>query len=91
MQLTIKQIRSRSEGLKTGCKQLDDRAVRLRPEQLAVLGARLGHGKTLALLNLAVHALSETEGQIVFLSLDPPTRDFSETARYLAPPTKSER
>ena len=53
--LAVEVLQSTPNGLRSGWKALDDLGVQFRPKELSILGARTGHGKTSALVNL-LHA-----------------------------------
>lgn len=70
----VSELRSTPEGLVSGWAAVDDLGVRFQPKELAVLGARTGHGKTSALVNLA-HAWldKKLDGPLVFFSHEEPS------------------
>jgi replicative DNA helicase len=71
------------EGLLSGWKNVDAMDVRFRPQELAVLAARTGHGKTSALVHLLHAWLSaDLAGPIVFYSHEEPCN--SVNCRLLA-------
>jgi replicative DNA helicase len=70
----VSELKSTPEGLVSGWSAVDDLGVRFQPKELAVLGARTGHGKTSALVNLA-HAWldKKLDGPLVFFSHEEPS------------------
>lgn len=69
----VSELKSTPEGLVSGWSAVDSLDVRFQPKELAVLGARTGHGKTSALVNLA-HAWldKKLDGPLVFFSHEEP-------------------
>lgn len=60
-------------GVPTGWAAVDELGVRLRPEELVLVAGRTGHGKTTALVNLALNWLrGPTEGPLVLYSHEEP-------------------
>lgn len=53
----VHELRRTSRGLSTGWRAVDELGVRFRPKELSLLAARTGHGKTSALVNIAMHWL----------------------------------
>jgi len=53
----IGELRKTSNGIPTGWDAVDTLGVRFRPKELALLAARTGHGKTSALVNIAMRML----------------------------------
>lgn len=51
------ELRRTSTGIPTGWNAVDTLGVRFRPKELALLAARTGHGKTSALVNIAMRML----------------------------------
>jgi DNA primase catalytic core len=69
----LRELANTSEGLASGWAALDALGVRFRPKELAVLGARTGHGKTSALVHLLETWLgAKLEGPLVFFSHEEP-------------------
>jgi replicative DNA helicase len=69
----VDELRRTARGLDTGWRAVDDLEVRFRPKELALLAARTGHGKTSALVNIAMHWLEqELQGPILFYSHEEP-------------------
>lgn len=69
----LRELANTSEGLASGWAALDELGVRFRPKELAVLGARTGHGKTSALVHLLETWLdAKLEGPLVFFSHEEP-------------------
>ena len=68
----LKALMARNPGVDWSA--VDDLGVRFQPKELAVLGARTGHGKTSALVNLA-HAWldKKLDGPLVFFSHEEPS------------------
>lgn len=66
--------RTAREGLSSGWSAVDALGVRFSPGELAVLGARTGHGKTSVVVGLVKNWLdAETvDGPVVFYSLEEP-------------------
>jgi replicative DNA helicase len=56
----ITELRNTDEGVPTGWNALDTLGVRFRPKELALLAARTGHGKTSALVNIAMRMLERS-------------------------------
>lgn len=69
----VQELKNTPEGLTSGWAAVDDMGVRFTPKELAVLGARTGHGKTSALVNLLHHWLEKgLDGPLVFFSHEEP-------------------
>jgi DNA primase/replicative DNA helicase len=70
----VSELKNTPEGLLSGWSAVDGLGVRFQPKELAVLGARTGHGKTSALVNLA-HAWldKKLDGPLVFFSHEEPS------------------
>jgi replicative DNA helicase/DNA primase len=70
----VSELKATSEGLASGWAAVDELGVRFQPKELAVLGARTGHGKTSALVNLLRNWLdAELSGPLVFYSHEEPS------------------
>ena len=69
----VSELKTTPEGLVSGWSAVDALGVRFQSKELAVLGARTGHGKTSALVNLA-HAWldKKLDGPLVFYSHEEP-------------------
>lgn len=83
----LAEIRDTPEGLSWGLSPIDNLGVRFRPKELAILAARVGHGKTSTLVNLlaAWFALDTLPGPLVFFSHEePPESIFLRLAVLLA-------
>jgi len=70
----VSELKSTPEGLSSPWAAVNELGVRFQPKELAVLGARTGHGKTSALVNLA-HAwlAKKLDGPLVFFSHEEPS------------------
>jgi len=70
----VSELKSTPEGLSSPWAAVNELGVRFQPKELAVLGARTGHGKTSALVNLA-HAWldKKLDGPLVFFSHEEPS------------------
>lgn len=70
----VSELKNTPEGLSSPWAAVNDLGVRFQPKELAVLGARTGHGKTSALVNLA-HAWldKKLDGPLVFFSHEEPS------------------
>lgn len=69
----LRELANTPEGLASGWATVDKLGVRFRPKELALLGARTGHGKTSALVHLLETWLdAELEGPLVFFSHEEP-------------------
>jgi replicative DNA helicase len=66
-------IRAACEGRRSGWGALDDLGVRFHPAELAMIGARTGHGKTTVLLGLLLNWLARyTKDRFCFFSYELP-------------------
>jgi replicative DNA helicase len=69
----VRELRRTSRGLTTGWRVVDELGVQFRPKELALLAARTGHGKTSALVNIAMHWLeNDLEGTMLYYSHEEP-------------------
>lgn len=70
----LSELKKTPEGLRSGWASVDDLGVRFQSKELAVLGARTGHGKTSALVTLMRTWLDvKLAGPLVFFSHEEPT------------------
>ena len=66
-------LRAAPDGMTSGWPSLDDRGVRFQPKELAILGARTGHGKTTVLVHLLRNWLDrDLDGPLVLFSHEEP-------------------
>ncbi|USN99221.1 MAG: hypothetical protein H6810_00645 [Phycisphaeraceae bacterium] len=82
----VEELRRTSHGLPTGWEAVDKLGVRFRPKELALLAARTGHGKTSALVNVAMHWLErDIDGVLLYYSHEePPEHILCRLAALLA-------
>lgn len=67
-------LKSTPEGLRSGWSALDELGIRFQPKHLIMLGARPGHGKTTAIVNLLHNWLDvKLAGPLVFFSHEEPS------------------
>jgi replicative DNA helicase len=64
------EMRADETGVTTGWADLDTLLVRLRPGQLVTVGARPGMGKSVFLINLAMHVALKLGQPVLFASLE---------------------
>lgn len=67
-------LKATPEGIPSGWRSLDEKGVRFQPKELAIIGARTGHGKTSTLVHLLRNWLDEDLGGplILFSHEEPP-------------------
>lgn len=73
--LMVEELRNLPEGLETPWEDLNSSGVRLRPQELVIVAARTGHGKTSVLTNLALHLLKDKNsdaGRVLFYTHEEP-------------------
>jgi replicative DNA helicase len=63
-------------GLPTGFDDLDKKTAGLQPSDLIIVAGRPSMGKTSFALNLIEHAVMETEGAVLFFSLEMPAEQL---------------
>jgi replicative DNA helicase len=69
----VEELRRTTKGLPTGWRALDELGVQFRPKELALLAARTGHGKTSALVNIAMRWLErDLDGTMLYYSHEEP-------------------
>ena len=67
-------LKTTPEGLTSGWSSLDEKGVRFQPKELAILGARTGHGKTTVLVHLLRNWLDrDLGGPLVLFTHEEPT------------------
>ena len=59
-------------GIRTGWTSLDSLGVYLNPGELSLVAGRTGHAKTTVLVNLLLNILEDTDGTVLFYSLEEP-------------------
>jgi len=69
----LEQVRQQAHpfvGLETGFRRLDELTSGLKPQELVILAARPGVGKTAMALNIAAHAAVKLKKHVLFFSLE---------------------
>lgn len=86
----ITDLQNTTEGIPTGWRALDSIGVEFRPKELALLAARTGHGKTSALVNIAMRLLEHasatgsTKPMLYYSHEEPPEHIFCRLVALLA-------
>ena len=66
-------LKATPEGIPSGWRSLDEKGVRFQPKELAIIGARTGHGKTTVLVHLLRNWLDrDLGGPLVLFSHEEP-------------------
>jgi DNA primase len=90
----LEELKHLPSGLKTPWESLNETGVRLRPQELILVAARTGHGKTSVLANLFLHLVrqdsQEVRGRVLFYSHEEPrTSVFARLASSLTTGTNA--
>ena len=86
----IADLANTTTGIPTGWQALDSIGVQFRPKELALLAARTGHGKTSALVNIAMRMLEHaaftrsTRPMLYYSHEEPPEHIFCRLVALLA-------
>ncbi len=86
----ITDLANTTTGIPTGWRALDTIGVQFRPKELALLAARTGHGKTSALVNIAMRLLEHAAGtgstkpMLYYSHEEPPEHIFCRLVALLA-------